>query len=101
MHGVMFSIWESQKKAERSEDRLVHIGDFKEDCVAYCVCEKLGGHFVAVGVPAGEDAHERIRRQEPVGVHGTDVVQHVPVVNGYTHEDHQEVEPEQHLDHAP
>lgn len=75
--------------------------NFKNQGIAYKISKKFYGHLPSVGVPSFEGPHEYIDTEEPVSVHGTNVIQHVFICRRYDHGNDQEIHTKQHLQNAP
>ena len=91
----------SEDELQRPENNSSHAGDVEDNGVDHSVDDQLDGHANSVSVPRPEHAHERVDAEEPVGVHGADVVHHESVVNRQTDDDHEEVQSKQHPSRSP
>ena len=97
VHQLVLVVVELEHEPQGPEELRAHAWDLEDEGVEEDVGGELSGHPPAVGVPGGEHAHEGVDGEEPVGVHGADVVQHVLVVGHHHDGHHQEVHAEQHL----
>ena len=100
VHDRRPSVVVPEHEPQREEDRLGHPGDVKYYEVRDGVQHELEHHAVRLVVAGRVDGHHDVDGQEPVGVHGADVIQDVLVGEHGAQDEHEEVEAEQHL-HDP
>ena len=94
-------VGQSQDKGQWSEGQPSHTGYVEDDGIDDSVDDQLDGHPQAVLVPGTEHAHYCVDRQEPVSMHGADVVDHVGVGHGQTDDGNEEIQSKQHLGRPP
>lgn len=79
------------------ENVEVPIPHAEDDRAGY---EQLPAHAVLGVVGRLDGRHDGVHHEEVEGVQGADVVQDVRVAHGHAQQDHEEVEPPQHLEEA-
>lgn len=101
MHDVNLLVMELEHEPQRAKQLGTVARDLKDQSIADDVGREFHCHFPPVRVPGPENPHEDVDGEKPVGMHGTDIVQHVFVGGRDADSDDEEVHAEQHFENTP
>ena len=101
VHDAIFGFSITEDRFQWEENNRRDPRNVENQGVTEKIGAKLERHLESMFVPGGENSHEYVHREEPIRVHGANVVLHVLVVGRHDDKYHKEVESEQHFEHAP